>query len=56
MRTAGNKKGLGYEKENSKDKADFALFSSSGSIKLFMERMRRGETRLKDVRIQVNAH
>ena len=52
----GDKKGIGgYDKENSngKDKTDFSLLFGAGGDKILMERMRRGEVRLKDVRMQV---
>ena len=53
----GDKKGMGgYDKENSngKDKTDFSLLIGAGGDKILMERMRRGEARLKEVRMQVS--
>lgn len=46
----------GYDKENSngKDKADLSLLFGAGGDKILMERMRRGEARLKEVRMQVS--
>ena len=54
IRTSGDKKRLSYEKENGRDRADISIFTGAGGDKVLMERMRRGEARLKEVRIQVS--
>lgn len=53
LRNLGDKKGLGLEKESARDKADFSLLTGAAGDKILIERMRRGEARLRDVRIQV---
>jgi hypothetical protein len=53
IRNLGDKKGLVFEKEIARDKADFSLLTGAAGDKILMERMRRGEARLRDVRIQV---